>query len=67
MTAEAGDNELRKVEIGDGFTVCPECDYDKGFHSIFVPARGKGGTYDWFFICPSCGTHYDLGLKAHSD
>ena len=34
------------------------------FHSIFVPFRKGSRELNWFFICPSCGTHYDIGLKA---
>ncbi|TYB30343.1 MAG: hypothetical protein FXF47_09395 [Candidatus Mcinerneyibacterium aminivorans] len=43
------------------FRVCPECGYQRGFHVSF---RNRKNSYKIIFICPSCGSAYDLNLKT---
>lgn len=44
------------------FTVCPQCGYDGGFHSIFYDLNGDGPAR-WVLMCPSCKAKYDIGLQ----
>jgi hypothetical protein len=58
--------EVQTAEVGDEFRVCPSCGYENGFHIMFRPS-GSGDSLDWWFICPNCSSHFDLGLKVHRD
>ena len=60
------EGEVRKAEIGQEFRACPECDYENGFHNMFRPTD-REGVLDWLFICPSCGTRFDVGLKVRRE
>jgi uncharacterized Zn finger protein len=55
--------EVREAEIGEEFRVCPECGYERGFHNMFRPS-GNEGVLNWYFICPNCGTRFDVGLTV---
>lgn len=52
--------EIVKVEIGEEFRICPQCDYELGFHSSFL--RAEVG-YRIVLICPECGARYDVGWR----
>jgi len=39
--------------------VCEVCGFEKGFHTSFLK---DGSTYRVIYICPECGTRYDVGL-----
>ena len=39
--------------------VCSNCGYDRGFHSSYKEEDGKVKV---IFICPECGSKYDIGL-----
>jgi transcription elongation factor Elf1 len=50
--------EIKKVELGEEFRICPSCGYELGFHSSFL--RSEEG-YRIVLICPNCGARYDVG------
>jgi len=52
-------DKIREVEIGEEFRVCEVCGFEKGFHTSFLK---DGSTYRVIYICPECGTRYDVGL-----
>ena len=54
--------QIIDIEQGGEFTVCPECGYTDGFHSVFENFNTQGQT-DWLLICPRCSSKYDIGLK----
>jgi DNA-directed RNA polymerase subunit RPC12/RpoP len=43
----------------DEFRICPTCSYKRGFHSSF---RKEGDKIKVIFICPQCGSSFDLGI-----
>ena len=43
----------------DEFRVCPNCGYARGFHASF---RKEKEGMRVIFICPECGSSYDIGL-----
>ncbi len=43
----------------DEFRTCPACGYGRGFHISF---RKEEDTFRIIFICPECGSSFDLGL-----
>ena len=53
--------EVRRLDAGDEFKICPECGYRDGFHSMF---RKADGVMKWFFICPSCHQVFDIGFTV---
>lgn len=55
------DQEIKKLEMGAEFRVCPSCGYRDGFHSMFKKDRD---ITRWLFICPSCHEIFDIGLTA---
>ena len=54
--------ETEVLDIKGEFTICPQCGYDGGFHSIFTD-YGTGGPAKWILMCPSCKAKYDIGLR----
>lgn len=52
--------KIMKVEVTEEFRVCPECGYEDGFHSSFIP-QGEGKQLQLVLICPSCSARYDIG------
>ncbi|SCG85866.1 hypothetical protein [Methanobacterium congolense] len=55
--------KIREVEVGEEFRVCEVCGFEKGFHTSFLK---DGSTYRVIYICPDCGTRYDVGLIMES-
>ncbi len=53
--------EVISVEMEQEFKDCPVCGYTDGFHSMF---KKDGQETKWMFICPSCHSVFDLGLKV---
>lgn len=51
-------------DMGNLFKVCPNCGYERGFHSMFRKRARSPKEYDWLFICPNCGATYDTGLSV---
>jgi transcription elongation factor Elf1 len=41
------------------FRSCPTCGYGRGFHTSF---QKEGNRFRIIFICPECGSSFDLGL-----
>jgi rubredoxin len=41
------------------FRICPDCGYGRGFHTSF---QKEGDIFRIIFICPECGSSFDLGL-----
>lgn len=54
-------SEVRKIEMGERFEVCPACGYKDGFHNIFVRSV-ENGHMKWLLACPDCSARFDLGL-----
>ena len=52
--------DIVKVELAEEFRICPQCGYELGFHSSFLP---DGAGYRIILICPECGARYDVGWK----
>jgi rubredoxin len=46
----------------DEFRVCPTCGYERGFHISF---RRDNGSYRVIFICPECGSSFDIALHEN--
>jgi len=46
------------------FRICPECGYKRGFHASFK--KKDDNLYKIIFICPSCGSAYDINLETSS-
>lgn len=59
------DREIIAVSDVEEFTVCPNCGYADGFHSVFE-GLGKAIAARWYLICPRCSAKYDLGLEYPS-
>ena len=56
--------EISRIQIDKEFKICPVCGYKDGFHSIFE-SLGEARDFGWILICPSCHTHFDIGLQVH--
>ena len=52
--------KIRTIDVKEEFRVCPSCEYQRGFHVSFVPNDGNK-QLRLVFICPSCGTRYEIG------
>ena len=67
---EVGEIHCKKIE-GE-FRVCPNCGYERGFHTSYldlaagkpVPVKTTSKLYRVILICPNCGARFDVGLKA---
>jgi len=55
--------KVHHMDMKDELTRCPDCDYDGGFHSIFVNEH-TNGSVKWLLICPNCRSKYNVGLTA---
>ncbi len=56
------EEDIEVLTIHGEFTVCPQCGYDGGFHSIF-PDYNISNQSKWILMCPSCKAKYDIGLR----
>ena len=56
-------DEIINAKVENAFNVCPVCGYQDGFHSVFERVE-KGNDFYWRFICPSCHSIFDIGLKV---
>jgi ssDNA-binding Zn-finger/Zn-ribbon topoisomerase 1 len=45
------------------FRVCPECEYQRGFHVFFRKVKGR---IRIGLICPKCGQSYTVGWATAS-
>jgi hypothetical protein len=55
-------DNIRVINIEDEFTICPDCNYDGGFHNIFIGLHSNGQT-KWLLMCPNCKAKFDIGLR----
>lgn len=45
-------SEIKRIELGEEFRICPNCGYERGFHSSFQKAADG---YRIVLICPTAG------------
>jgi len=55
------EKEVKKIKMGEEFSVCPTCGFSKGFHNMFKK-KVENGHLEWYLICPKCESVYDIGL-----
>lgn len=55
--------QVKKVQMGDEFKVCPSCGYEDGFHSMF---KKENKVMKWLFICPNCHDVFDIGQTVNT-
>lgn len=53
--------QVNRVQLSGEFKVCPSCNYQDGFHSMF---KEDGAATKWLFICPNCHSVFDLGFTV---
>ena len=53
--------EIKTVELGNEFRVCPSCGYERRFHVSFLSSESEGATYKIVLICPNCEARFDIG------
>lgn len=54
---------IHQVALQDEFKICPICNYQDGFHSMF---KQDEGVMQWLFICPSCHEVFDIGYTVNN-
>lgn len=67
-----GTSEIISIRIKEEFRICPECGYERGFHSSLLSrspnAEGRIRhtkiVYRVILICPECGAQYDVGWRV---
>jgi len=59
--SEKVEEEIKRVEAGEEFRVCPACGYERGFHASFLR---DGADYRIVLICPNCGARRDVGWRV---
>jgi CheY-like chemotaxis protein len=65
-------SEIVSIRINEEFRICPECGYERGFHSSLLSRSPQtdGRTkhtkivYRVILICPECGAQYDVGWRV---
>lgn len=63
--------EITRLPVENELHTCPDCGYERGFHTSFVnagPDRGIPGMFPRevfrvILICPECGARYDVGWR----
>lgn len=64
--------EIIILQVENELRTCPECGYERGFHTSFVNAVQKKDTFvrstrevfRVILICPECGARYDAGWRV---
>ena len=64
--------EIIRLPVQNEFHTCPDCGYDRGFHTSLVsahankntPVRSTREVYRIILICPECGARYDVGWQV---
>ena len=67
-----GLKEITILTVENELHTCPECGYERGFHSSFVttggnkdnPIRSAREVFRVILICPECGARYDVGWQV---
>jgi hypothetical protein len=63
--------EITSHVVEDELHICPDCGYERGFHTSFIsvqatrdtPVRSTRDVYRVILICPECGARYDIGWR----
>ena len=55
------DGEFKSAEMNGQFRICPECQYEGGFHLV-LERTGRPNEAKLLLVCPNCGIGFDLGL-----
>lgn len=57
-------SHVRRVEVNQSFSECPDCGYQNGFHVSLrrVEPNGAPRKLAVHLVCPSCSAIYDIGL-----
>jgi hypothetical protein len=64
--------EIISLSVENEFHTCPECGYERGFHTSFInTAQGRDNAvrstrevFRVILICPECGARYDVGWRV---
>jgi predicted RNA-binding Zn-ribbon protein involved in translation (DUF1610 family) len=64
--------EITRLLVNNELHTCPDCGYDRGFHTSLVTAHASKNTplrstrevYRVILICPECGARYDIGWQV---
>lgn len=67
-----GLKEITSLPVENELHTCPDCGYERGFHTSFVstgpnsdpPARSPREVHRVILICPECGARYDVGWQV---
>lgn len=66
-----GLKEITVNPVEKEFHTCPDCGYERGFHTSVVnaipnrntPVRSTREVFWVILICPECGARYDVGWR----
>jgi transcription elongation factor Elf1 len=64
--------EITRLPVENELHTCPDCGYERGFHTSFVRASASGDNpvktvqevFRVVLICPECGARYDVGWRV---
>ena len=67
--------EITRLPVENELHTCPDCGYERGFHTSFVRASASGDNpvktarevFRVILICPECGARYDGGWRVPLD
>jgi len=67
-----GIKEITSLKVENELHTCPDCGYERGFHTSFVsvratkdtPVRSTREVLRVILICPECGARYDVGWRV---
>ena len=65
MVKSAAKRRVRKINVKQSLTRCPDCGHADGFHVRFVRV-GKSKRFHMHTICPMCGETFDMGIKIEA-
>jgi len=52
--------EVKAVDVAEELRVCPECEYQRGFHVSFSRRETESEVLSLVLICPGCGGRFDI-------
>jgi transcription elongation factor Elf1 len=69
-----GLKEITAIPVEKEFHTCPDCGYERGFHTSVVnampnrdvPVRSTREVFCVILICPECGARFDVGWRIPS-
>jgi uncharacterized protein YbaR (Trm112 family) len=53
-------SEVKELDVADELRVCPECEYQRGFHVSFRKQEARTNVLSLVLICPGCGGRFDI-------